>query len=139
MKKLRLVVVSQEKQLLDVNIDSASVPSTTGELTILPGHIPLFTPLQAGELRYTQDKEEHSMVVSKGFLDIGPDDTLTVMVDTAVSAREISVQKAQAAIEQAQATIMTSRDREELIRAEAELRLALLEIKVAEKTKRSNY
>lgn len=134
---LRLVIVSQDRQLLDTPVDAVTAPSQTGEVTILPQHVPLFTPLVTGELRFTVGKEEHSFVVSKGFLDVGPDNSVTIMVDNAVAARDISVQKAEEAMQQAQAVIMTSRDRQELIRAEAELRRALLEIKVAQRTSKT--
>ncbi len=137
MAKLQLTVVSQEKQLLQLEVNSVSAPTVSGEVTILPHHVPLFTPLQTGELRYTVDQTESTLVISKGFLDVGPDNTVMIIVDTAVIDRDISEQKAQEAVQQAQQILVTSRDRDELIRAEAELRRALLEIKVAQKTSKT--
>jgi F-type H+-transporting ATPase subunit epsilon len=137
MKKLHLLVVSQEKRLIDEQVSSITAPASEGEITILPDHIPLFTPLSPGELIYRIDKEELSLVVSKGFIDVGPDSTVTIMVDSATHARDISVQKAEEAIQRAKETIVQSKDQRELMLAEASLKLALLEIKVAQRTKKT--
>jgi F-type H+-transporting ATPase subunit epsilon len=138
MAKLHLKVVSQEKALLDTSADSVTAVTTEGTITILPGHIPLFTKLDTGELTFRNERTEHAIVVSKGFLTIAPNNEITVMADTAVDEREISMQKAEAAMKQAQETLKVSVDQRERIMAEASLRRALLEIKVAQRTKRTS-
>lgn len=135
--KLTLTVVSQERQLLSETVDSVTAPAQEGELTVLPDHIPLFVQLQQGVLIYRQGKEENQVVVSKGFLDVQPNNQVIVMVDTAVYAREISLEKAEAAIEAAHQALANPRDRQELLLAEASLKQALLEAKVARSTKKS--
>ncbi len=134
---LSLKVISQEKQLIATKTTSITVPTTEGEITILPGHIPLFATLQAGELRFQEDADERFVVISPGFLNITPDNEVTIMVDSAVNDRDISVEKAEAAIKQAKESITSATDRRELLLAEASLRRALLEVKVAQKTRRS--
>lgn len=135
--KLTLIVVSQERELLRQQVDSVTAPAQTGEVTILPQHVPLFTPVQLGELIYRVGSESHSVVVSKGFMDVGPDNTVTVMVDAAVHDRDISMEKAQQAVAAAKQALISPRDREELIMAEASLRRALLEMRVAQKSKKT--
>jgi F-type H+-transporting ATPase subunit epsilon len=138
MKKILLTVVSQEKQLLKNKVDQVSAPTTTGEVTILPEHIALFSKLTIGELRYLIDNEEHSLVVSDGFISVSPNSEVTVMVDSATLDRDISVQKAQEAIKAAKETIaISTADRRELLMAEASLKRAMLEMKVAQRSKRS--
>jgi F-type H+-transporting ATPase subunit epsilon len=137
MLKLTLTVVSQEKELLSAQVDSITLPASSGEVTILPQHIPLFSPLQPGVVTYRDGQEENQIVVSQGFLDVGPDSQVTVIVDSAVHSRDISLEKAEAAIKAAHETMANTQDRQELLMAEASLRQALLEIKVAEATKRS--
>lgn len=138
MAKLSLKVVSQERTLLNASVDSVTAVTTQGEITILPGHIPLFTKLDTGELVYRTDKLQHSIVISKGFLTIAPDNEITIIADTAVDAREISMAKAEAAMKQAEETLKVSENQRERIMAEASLRRALLEIKVAQRTKRTS-
>lgn len=137
MPKLDLRVVSQERELLRESVDSLTATTVEGEVTILPGHIPLFTKLDTGELIYRNDKEENSIVVSKGFMTVAPNNEVTIMADTAVHAREVSEEKAEAAIKAAHETLRTSADQRERIMAEAALRRALLEMRIAERTKRS--
>lgn len=138
MSKLKLHIVSQERKLLETEVEQVSAPTSEGEITVLPHHIPLFAKLELGELRYTEQGKEHAVVVTQGFITVDPQNTVTVMVDSASLDREISEQKAQAAIEAARQTMSVSTDRRELIMAEASLRRALLEIKVAQKTKRGS-
>lgn len=139
MAKLQLHVVSQERELIQTTVESVTAMTIEGEVTILPGHIPLFTKLAAGELRFSSNKKEESLVVSQGFLTVGQDNSVIIMVDTAVLAREVSEQKAQQAIKQAHETMRLSQDKRELLMAEASLRLAMLELKVAQKSRRTQY
>ena len=135
-KQIHLVVVSQEKQLLDTEVDSVTAPTTEGEITVLAGHIPLFSKLQTGELIYRIGHEATTIVISAGFLDMSPDDKMMILVDSAVHEREISLEKAEAAVKAAQTTMaLPSLSQREQIMAEASLRRALLEVKVAQRTK----
>ncbi len=137
MPKLNLRVVSQERELLTESVDAITAQTVDGEITILPGHIPLFTKLDTGELIYRTNGTESSIVVSKGFLTVAPNNEITIMADTAVHAREISLEKAEAAIKAAEQTLQSSQNQRERILAEASLRRALLEIKIAQRTKRT--
>lgn len=137
MAQLHLKIVSQERELVSEDASSVNVPSTEGELTILPRHIPLFVSLKSGIVRYTNTQgDENLLVISRGFLNVDPNNTATIMIDSAVTEREISPAKAEAAIEAAKRKIQaSSADGEELLRAEAELRYALLQLRVARHSK----
>lgn len=137
-KQLLLSIVSQEKQLLSIKVDSVTAPSSKGEITVLPDHISLFTILEPGLLLYRIGNETHTFLVSKGFLDVHEGKSITVIVDTATAARDISLVKAQQAIEAAKATMAQTTDRRELLLAEASLKQAMLEIKIAQKTRKSS-
>ena len=83
--------------------------------------------------------QEESMVISEGFISVSPDSSVTVIVDTAQFARDISLQKAQEAVQAAKETIkISSEDKRELLMAEASLKRALLEIRVAQKSKKTS-
>ena len=136
-KTLQLVIVSAERKLLEADVEAVTAPTSTGEVTILPGHIPLLTRLQTGELVYTEKNRPYSVVISQGFMDITPTGQVTVMVDNAVHEREISLDKAQKAVEEANQTVISTADRRELLMAEASLKRAMLEVRVAQKTKKA--
>lgn len=136
-KKINLSVVSQEKELLSTNVDQVTLPTSTGEITVLPDHIPLLSQLQTGEMRYLNQEKEESIVISNGIVDVGDDNQITVIVDTAKHERDISMQKAEEAIKSAKETMEHSTDQRELLLAEASLKQAMWEIRVAQKTKKS--
>jgi F-type H+-transporting ATPase subunit epsilon len=136
-KKLTLKVISQERKLLEEVVDKVSLPSTQGEITILPKHAALLSEVETGYLRFTQEGSEQSVVISKGFVDVNPTGIVTVLVDSATHARDISMEKVQAAIKAAQETMSHSEDRRELLMAEASLKRAMLELKMAQKSKKS--
>ncbi len=136
--RLQLSVVSQEKELIKTAVDEVSAPTTTGEITILPKHIPLYSKLNTGVLRYRNDHSEHFLVISDGFITVSPQNEVIVIVDAATLERDISEQKAASAVAAAKKTMETSTDRRELLLAEASLKKALLEIKLAQQSKRSS-
>ncbi len=135
MSKLRLEIVSQEKKLLDLQVDEVTAPASSGEITILADHIPLFTKLNPGEIRYRLNGKEYLVLVAQGFLNVDSDGHVTVIVDSAFEARELSLKKAQTAINEAKASLKTAKSKTELIKAEAALRFALLQEKIAQKTR----
>ena len=134
---LQLTVITQEQELLSTTAESVTATTTDGELTILPNHLPLFAKLVPSELIFRRTNAENSLVISSGFLEMGSNNQLTVMVDSASQARDLSEEQAQKAIRQAHQTMTNSNDRSELLRADAELKRAMLELKVARKSKKS--
>ncbi len=137
MAGLTLRLVSQEKELLNTAIDELTVTSSEGELTILPGHIPIFTRLVPCEAVYHKDGKVETVLISRGFMSVDQGGAITLLVDSARHARELSLTQVQEAIKKAQATMATSTSSHELQLAEAELRWALLQEKVAQKTSKA--
>lgn len=137
MQKFTLQVVSQEKELLNAEVEAVTATTVEGEITILYDHVPLISQLTAGELRYQQQGQWQSIAVSPGFLTMSPDNLLTVIVDSAIHARDISLQTAETAVKRARQMISSSQDRAELIRAEASLRLALIEVQLAQRSRKT--
>ena len=137
MKTFPLYIVSQEKELISTEVDSVTIPTTKGEITVLYKHRPLFARVKTGHLVYRLGQEETSVVVSDGFINVTPDGEVRVMVDSGVLARNISLEKAQAAIQAAKETMEKTSNQRELMMAEASLRQAMMEVKVAQKTKKA--
>ena len=136
--QLTVRIVSQEKELVSEQADMVTAQTVEGQITILPGHLPLFSKLTHGELIYKTGDNKNVIAVSQGFIDVGLNNSVTIIVDIATQARDISLQKAEAAIKAAQETLSKSQDQRELIMAEASLRQAMLEVKIAQKSKKSH-
>lgn len=133
MAKLALTIVTAERILLaEEDVDFVSAPGTKGRLGILPQHTPLLTTLMPGELHYRQGDQQSYVACSGGFLEVAENHVI-ILADTAERADEIDEARAEQARQRAEA-MLRERDklsREELIRAEATLRKAVIRLKVA--------
>lgn len=137
--KLHLTIVTQEKELLNNDVDSITAMTTTGEVTILPGHIPLMTKLADTELIYRTDKESHSLAVTGGFLNVEPDNTVVILADSAVRSEDINEAKVEEARKKAEETMQQEKlNKTQMFIAEGELRKAILQLKVARRHKNPN-
>lgn len=136
MSGIRLDVVTAERMVYSEEVETVIAPGVQGQLGILPGHTPLMTTLQAGELRIRRGGEEISLAISGGFLEVRPDKVI-VLADSAERADEIDVARAEEAKRRAQARLHEKRDAAaDASRAEAALRRSLARLKVAETAKR---
>ena len=123
-------MVTAEKLLFSDQVESVVAPGEAGELGILPHHAPLLTTLRPGELRVTQDGQEHAMAVSGGFLEV-LGNQVTVLADAAEHAGEIELERAEEAMRRAEERI-ASRDADmDLERALGALRRAQVRVAVA--------
>ena len=71
MKELHLSIVSPEKSIFDGNVKIVTLPGTVGSFSILPGHAPIVSSLQAGTLSYTtMEGEERTIDIQGGFVEL---------------------------------------------------------------------
>jgi F-type H+-transporting ATPase subunit epsilon len=68
--RLRCVIVTPERAILDKPADFVVLPMIDGELGVLPSHAPLIGRLGTGELRITVDNAIQKWQVSGGFAQI---------------------------------------------------------------------
>ena len=98
---LRLEIVSAERSLVNETVDEVQIPGTSGYLGVLPGHTPLLTTLQVGQLWYRQGQERHYLSIAFGFAEIQPDH-VTVLAQIAEKADEIDTTRAELAKKRAE-------------------------------------
>jgi F-type H+-transporting ATPase subunit epsilon len=134
---LHIQIVTPEKIILDTQADEIIAPTITGEIAILPHHIPLLTQLEPGELTIKRGSAIEHFVVVGGFLEVGTD-TVSILADYAVHGKDISEAKAEEAKQRAQKRMEERKSDEDFAIAEAEFRRAILELKVAQKIKRTS-
>ena len=71
MKELHLSIVSTEKSIFDGDVKIVTLPGTLGSFSILPGHAPIVSSLQAGTLSYTtMEGEERTIDIQGGFVEL---------------------------------------------------------------------
>lgn len=139
MKPILLKIVTPDKVLYEAAVAQVSVSTTTGQITILPNHIPLVSALRPGEIIVKQEgkQEEELMSVSGGFIEVLADQVV-ILADTAERAQEIDEQRAEEAIKRAQ-ELMSSQlvDAEQFAYFSAQLEKELARLHVARKYKKN--
>lgn len=103
-----------------------------GQIGILPGHIPLVTVLETGVMRVQAGPEqEQKLAVSGGFLEMSPDNKLTILAQTAELAEEIDVDRARQALARAEERLNGKSENIDAVRAEIAMRKALARLRAA--------
>ena len=136
MPVMRLQVMTVERIVLSAEADSVTATSVEGQITILPGHIPLVSLLQPGELTIRRHRTEQVLFVSGGFLQVSADEAI-VLADACEYAEEIDLERAEAARQRAQELLAAGGYDIDAVAAEAALRRSLARIRVASLRKRS--
>ena len=70
--QLLLEIVTPEGRAYEGRSDLVELPTVSGELGILPGHVPLFAELGTGEIRIHRNGAIDTFAVTGGYLQVGP-------------------------------------------------------------------
>ncbi len=133
MAPLRLSIVTAEQPVLDRDdVQRVIVPTTEGQITVLPSHAALMASLDIGELIAVGSDGEEDIVVHGGFIQVLRDE-VTVLADAAERVDEIDEERAEEARERARhrlegdvaadEIVDLARARLSLLRAEARIRI----------------
>ncbi len=128
---LNLEIVTPEKRVFDETVDAVTIPTTNGEIGILPNHAPLISTLKSGILTYTNRGATERMVISGGFVEVSAN-KVSIMADVAERADEINAEAARAERETAEKVLSAwsgtedefEAEKERLEKAQARLQLA---------------
>ena len=123
LKTLDVSVVTPSGPVLEGSFDMVVCKAETGEIGILPGHIPLVAPLQISAVRLKNGNETKKLSVNGGFMEVQPD-KVTILAQSAEKASEIDVQRAKEAKERAERRLQAKQDTIDKTRAELALRRA---------------
>lgn len=144
-KKLKLKIVTPERLILEEMVDQVSLPTTEGEITVLPDHIPLIVGLASGDVVAFSGGEHIPMAVVGGFLEIKQNEKgiteVAVLADFAEHVHEISdeaIEKAKARAEELKKQ-MENKEHVDFEHFEAELERSLNRVKIADKWRTRKY
>lgn len=135
---LTLKVITPERIVLEESVDAVTVMTESGEITVLPNHVPLVTTLAPGEMRVKSAQGEWYLAVSTGFLEVRPGNQLVVLADTAERSEELDLAKIEEMREKAHALLLTKRQANDVgaAAAAASLERELVRSKVARRRAR---
>lgn len=101
---IQLEIVTPHGKVYEDTVDSVVMPTTTGEVGILPGHIPLLTEISAGEIAVAKNSGTDRLAVSKGFAQcVG--DKVSILAENAINEANIDVAEVEAAMLRAQSAL----------------------------------
>ncbi len=130
MARLEVHVVTPEREVFSGEADMVVARATTGDVGVLPGHIPMLVPLAIGVLAIVDGASRIQAAIDGGFLHVvssGDETRVDVLAEHAEMATEIDVthvaQRRDAAERQV-AQEPTPEARDELAMAQARLRAA---------------
>ena len=132
MKTLKVNIVTPDGPVYDSEVEMVSTKAQSGELGILPGHIPMVAPLQIGAVRLKKGGNTELVAVSGGFLEIRPEQ-VTILAQSAETAEAIDVQRAKEAKGRAEDRMQAQQDDVDFRRAELALKRAMNRINVSER------
>jgi ATP synthase F1 epsilon subunit len=81
--KMQLCVMTPEAIVSNQEVDEVILPTTTGQIGILPNHAPLITGLDIGVLTTRTGTNQSRLVVTGGFGLVKEKNQLTVLVNQA--------------------------------------------------------
>lgn len=130
-----LKIVTPDGITYEDTIEQVSVPTQSGEITVLPRHIPLVSVLKAGELRVVKAGEEIILAVSTGVLEVRPSSEIYILADTAERAEYIDIERAEAARKRAEELMAQKQSLEdvEFARLQAKMEKELARLRVGKK------
>ncbi len=97
---LTLRVLAPDQSVFDGSAEEVILPSTTGLLGILPGHISMVTAIDTGVLRVFVNGSWSSIALMGGFAEV-ENDEVTVLVNAAELGSKIDSSSAEADLEKA--------------------------------------
>lgn len=134
MNKLQLQVITPERTVFDDQVDEVILPTTSGEIGVLPNHVPMVTIIKPGEVRIKKGSETIYLATYGGCIEIYPGG-IRVLADAAERAEEIDELKAIEAKERAEHLMKEAKDDVAFADAAAYLERNLIQIKVANRKK----
>ncbi|MHA7967105.1 F0F1 ATP synthase subunit epsilon [Paenibacillus oryzae] len=117
-------IVTPERKVYEETANMVVVTGVEGELGILPNHIPLVTPLRIAPVTIKRNGTVDIVAVNGGFVEVRKD-KIIILAESAELARDINIERAEAAKQRAEQRLAARRDEVDFRRAEMALQRAM--------------
>ena len=132
MNTFKLKIITPRKIVAEQEVNSVTVPSVDGEITVLPHHTRLFSLLNEGIIKIKIKDKENFLSIGGGYLETDGV-TTTILVSKAFHQDEIDQKVTEKAIEEAKKILSKSVDEKERKEATSLLRRSLIDMKLLKK------
>lgn len=129
---LHLSLATPSKKVLEVeNVEMVNAPAEIGDVGILPNHAPFLSKLRDGVINYKVGGNNFYVGVNGAFMDVA-ENQVTIISEAAILPEDADLKRAQEAKDRAKAELEKRLEGTDFKMVEAELRRALLELKLLE-------
>ena len=85
---LKLEIISPKEKVFSTEAKQVVLPTESGEIGLLTGHIPLVTQLKLGALKVINESSQEVFAIKEGFAQL-VSDKISILTDEAVSANDL--------------------------------------------------
>lgn len=135
---IKFSIVTPERTVHEAEVDSLSLTTTSGEITVLPGHIPLVSMLTPGFVMVRVGEHEEYLAISTGFIEVREGNEVVILADSAEHEREldeVAIEKARKDAENIMKELEEGGDDEAFAHAAAALEREMAKQRVVSKKK----
>jgi len=134
---LHLQIITPEKSVFDEDVEQVSVPTSQGQITILPQHVGLVTTIEPGDLIYKKSGKENLLAAGFGFAQVGKHG-VKVLVDLATPEEELQEKAIEEAKRHAEEALKQKQtlSEEEYASAAANLQKSLAQLRIKRRKRR---
>ena len=123
-----LEIITPERQFYIGPAEALVLPAVDGQMGIYPGHEPVVTAIEPGELRYKAQGKWEPAAVGAGFAEVKPDYVI-LLVGFAEHPEEIDRRRAEAARARAEERLRQKQSIQEYHHSKAALARAMARLK----------
>lgn len=135
MNLFKLRIVTPKKIVRELEVESLTVPSITGELTILHNHVALITLLTQGICKLKFEKKEEDLVIGGGYLEITGKE-VNLLVSVAYGHDEIDEKLVREAQEKAKTILSIAKTDDERHEAMMTFKRSTIDLKLLQRHRR---
>lgn len=134
---LHLQIITPERKVFDETVDQVTLPTESGEITILPNHIALVSKVIPGELQYKKSGKLEVLACGFGFAEIDGEH-VKLLVDLAAYETELDEKAIEEAKQNAEEAIKNRQNltEEEYALAAANLQRSLAQLRIKRRKRR---
>ena len=101
MSGLQLTIATPLDTVYNDTVDQVTATTTSGEITILPQHVPLISGLKIGHIMIKKNGKETYFAVDGGLIEVRHDHSVVVLSDRSEHADDLDIARAEEAAKKA--------------------------------------
>jgi len=137
MSKLKLKIITPKNIALEKEIDGVTLPSTEGDMTILPRHINLFALLEEGIVHYWAGEDSEYLAIGGGYVETNGEE-VSLLVSRAYGQEGIDQQQTQLAMKDAKERMKSAKSEDARKEISSLLRRSAIDAKLLKKKRRKS-